>query len=35
MGAAGRRLCAAEFAWDVVIDRYVELYRRIAGEPIA
>jgi glycosyltransferase involved in cell wall biosynthesis len=33
MGAAGQRLCAAEFAWEVVIDRYVELYRRIAGEP--
>jgi glycosyltransferase involved in cell wall biosynthesis len=35
MGAAGRRLCATAFAWDVIVDRYVELYRRIAGQPPA
>jgi glycosyltransferase involved in cell wall biosynthesis len=35
MGAAGRRLCEAEFAWDIVVDRYVELYRQIAGQPPA
>jgi len=30
-GAAGRRLCESEFGWDVVVERYIELYRTVAG----
>jgi glycosyltransferase involved in cell wall biosynthesis len=31
LGGAGRRLCEAEFGWDVVVDRYLDLYRGVAG----
>lgn len=30
-GAAGQRLCESEFGWEVVVERYVELYRAVAG----
>ena len=35
MGAAGREVCAARFSWEVVVDRYIDLYREVASPPPA
>lgn len=30
MGAAGRRRCEAHFSWNAIVERYIELYYRVA-----
>jgi len=35
MGEAGRRSCEEKFSWDAVIDRYIDVYRRVAANPTA
>jgi glycosyltransferase involved in cell wall biosynthesis len=32
MGAAGRRHCEAHFSWNAIVDRYIEVYHRVAAE---
>ena len=29
MGRAGRELCALRFSWEVIVDRYIDLYREV------
>ena len=35
MGQAGRRHCEENFSWDIIIDRYIDVYRRVAVTPAA
>ena len=35
MGQVGRRHCDENFSWDIVIDRYIDVYRRVAANPVA
>jgi glycosyltransferase involved in cell wall biosynthesis len=33
LGAAGRKLCESEFGWEVIVDRYIDLYQNVASLP--
>ncbi len=35
MGRAGRRRCDENFSWDIIIDRYIDVYRRVAAPAAA